>query len=121
MKTDIELLTLAAKAVGIVGEAWDYTLPGESEESYFALRLENGDVWSPLHDDGDAFRLAVKLNIDLMHATGSEGDNGGQSVTFPVDGDYDGLTELHDTPDGKLAATRRAIVRAAAQIGEAMP
>lgn len=63
--------------------------------------------WNPLADDGDALRLAVKLQLDITH------------VHFAA---HVGLrnqfwkTELYkgDEP----AATRRAIVRAAAAMAE---
>jgi hypothetical protein len=57
--------------------------------------------WNPLTDDGDALRLAVKL--DLI-------------VTIGAARDCDGRLSL-DNSDDPYAATRRAIVRAAAEIG----
>jgi hypothetical protein len=74
--TDRELLELAAKAAG------------------------NGFVigyWNPLADDGDALRLAVKLN--LWEAV------------------RDGYQHADSWDSDPYAATRRAIVRAAAEIG----
>ena len=53
--------------------------------------------WNPIDDDGDALRLAVKLGIDV----------------FPW---QDKHRDRHDL----YAATRRAIVRAAAEIGRQM-
>ena len=61
--------------------------------------LEYGK-WNPLEDDGDALRLAVKLGIDISKA----------QLDY-----YD----KHSTDP--YGATRRAIVRAAAEIGKAMP
>ena len=118
MKTDLELLTLAAKAFGIAGEEWDYTLPGEGEESYFALRLEHGDVWSPLHDDGDAFRLAVKLNFQISYEPEPDGP-----IVLVVFAHLPGIlvSASEELLKDACVATRRAIVRAAAQIGEVMP
>lgn len=105
--TDSELLGLAAKAAG-------YESQGMEDGRMYLFGIQDG--WNPLKDDGDALRLAVTLNIDLMNATDSEDGSEGQSVTFPIRGDFDGLTEWHDTASEKQAATRRAIVRAAAEI-----
>ena len=67
-----------------------------------------GVEWNPLTDDGDALRLAVKLGIcyfdgDLAVCFGADGRN----ITEPFGID-------------PYAATRRAIVRAAAEIGRDM-
>jgi hypothetical protein len=101
--TDRELLELAAKAAGI-----DYYTRAQSG----GMLTDNGE-WNPLADDGDAFRLAAKLRLeprflDLDHPAGPP------RVTFH---NVSGLVE----PAGNdlLAATRRAIVRAAAEIGRA--
>ena len=99
--TDLELLELAAKAAGIeVATAHRH-----------GLFLASAKWWNPLDDDGDALRLAVKLqmivNIDRSESQAGNGH---------IDDEY----ELHRNSD-PYAATRRAIVRAAAAIGEAMP
>lgn len=102
MKTDRELLELAAKAAGIdIG--FISGLPHTGIGSYMP------EYWNPLIDDGDALRLAVKLGmcLDLQ---------GTRSIATVR---QDGWQQPHDgEPD---AATRRAIVRAAAAIGESMP
>jgi len=57
--TDCELLEMAAKAAGIVGE---YHEMGEG------MRIEENpghDWWNPLTDDGDALRLAHALGMQL--------------------------------------------------------
>lgn len=95
--TDKELLELAAKAAGI-------------EIEWYAPNVEVWDFsqvpdWNPLTDDGAALRLAVKLRVSVH-----------------VDGN---MTDVEDCTEAHLsdpyAATRRAIVRAAAEIGKAMP
>jgi hypothetical protein len=90
---DRELLELAAKAAGI---ELKYDTFGQSE---------NADrvycYWNPLTDDGDALRLAVKLG--LMGAPR-------HTIDF--------VAALADSDP--YAATRRAIVRAAAEIGKEM-
>lgn len=92
---DRELLELAAKAAGHTGFTF---INGEGA----IYQPEKGKIqpyrrWNPLTDDGDALRLAVKLYlwevIRLAH----------RDVTAGVD---------------IYAATRRAIVRAAAEIGK---
>lgn len=78
--------------------------------------------WNPLTDDGDALRLAVKLKFTI-----SRNDCECCVVVFG-DQDHEDLevSERFKEVDGPeiqdpYAATRRAIVRAAAAIGEAMP
>lgn len=68
--------------------------------------------WSPLTDDGDALRLAVKLGFgfDVLLTLGATELSYGN-------GD-DTLLEYHNKDP--YAATRRAIVRAAAAIGKEM-
>jgi hypothetical protein len=97
---DKELLNLAAKAAEISADYWTV------------------DGWNPLYDDGDALFLAVKLGINIsfppymkherpvVHA-GKYWDNS-DDCWYPFE-------ELLDI--NPYAATRRAIVRAAAEIG----
>lgn len=114
METDRELLELAAKASGLRVE-----LVGLNEEDiHFRLKTSNPywfnwAKWNPLTDDGDALRLAVKLHI--WPAPGYCGDK-----VAIIDGD-DAVTFEAPMGDNPYAATRRAIVRAAAEIGRAMP
>jgi hypothetical protein len=77
---DRELLELAAKACGFKIEG--YALTGHA----FIGSLK---LWNPITDDGDAFRLAFFLGIQIKWF-------------------------------GKMEAVRRAIVRAAAEIGRNM-
>ena len=106
MKTDLELLTLAAKAAGI---CWD-----RDSEVWFGDPFVHGD-WNPLDDDGDAFRLAVKLRLHV--------DHGGRGVdVWWIDrAERKSPIRFSEETDDQLADTRLAIVRAAAHIGEAMP
>lgn len=109
--TDRELLMLAAKAAGliIVDEDDDLTLYVISQH-----RKRNGDEygerWAPLEDDGDALRLAVRLGmcVDVRQAH-TEATPPGDRYTESEEHEYD--------PE---AATRRAIVRAAAETGREM-
>ena len=105
MMSDKESLELAAKAAGY---RLANTKPG------YPLYVENGiGIWNPLTDDGDALRLAVKLhiNIEIWNV-----DNLVRANIYVKDRGH-GCFEEHYTTD-PYAATRRAIVRAAAEIGK---
>lgn len=109
---DRELLEMAAKAAGIKKpvlqdmRGWGEARYGLSEAIYDEEREE---YWNPLVEDGDALRLAVNLRLLV--------DNGPTLSTVvheqidPVEIEHNGNPE---------AATRIAIVRAAAEIGKAM-
>lgn len=100
MTTDRELLEAAAKAVGN-GAQW---------YSGFGMGIDNGGaiplIWNPLDEDGDALRLAVVLRISL------------DMLTHIVDATT-GTVMCHEPwGDDHNAATRRAIVRAAAAMAK---
>lgn len=105
---DRELLKLAAKAIGGSEVVWTdidgnrYT--GDPERP-----------WNPLEDDGDALRLAVTLKMTVDVALWSN------EVQVRAYKDNFGMHHVNDEGDDHLAATRRAIVRAAAEIGRVMP
>lgn len=101
MKTDRELLGLAAKAAG-VNLQW---MGGPVE-------LRDGIItaWNPLAYDSDALRLAVTLGLGISIPLKAERTD---VITF--DGPVVSVIEKHGDPG---VATRRAIVRAAAKIGE---
>jgi len=100
--TDRELLVAAAKAAGIGSYKGDYANGLDTKTGF----------WNPLTDDGDALRLAVKLNIGVQSHAGAGDYSLADAGVLPI-------VELHGT--NPYAATRRAIVRAAAEIGRAMP
>ena len=101
--TDRELLDMAAKAAELT--LWEYS---ESDEGLFIHDDKLIKVWNPLINDGDALRLAVKLELFVApHGRGTY-----------VAGEIPFLREEYD--DDPYAATRRAIVRAAAEIGKGM-
>ena len=110
--TDREMLELAAKAAGIAGQ-----IKPTADGAMWLFRDDNSPPWNPLTDDGDALRLAVKLNM-LVDVAGEQAHTHafGGSVSH-----YGEAIETHDGAYGPLEATRRAIVRAAAAIGESMP
>jgi hypothetical protein len=107
MTTDRELLELAAKAAGIE------VFFDDDGDCYRVKASENRAYWNPLQFDGDALRLAVKLRINL-HVCESDA-----MTTAYADGGIQGAAV--DFMDDAYAATRRAIVCAAAEIGKAMP
>ena len=102
--TDREMLELAARAAGYVFGEY-----GGKPARQVTTKIGAAWIyWNPREDDGDALRLAVKLG---MHITNSETD--AWASTYAVD-----ATEpISNDP---YAATRRAIVRAAAEIGRQM-
>jgi hypothetical protein len=94
---DKELLELAAKAAG---EELKYDTFGGGDNPH-----REYNYWNPLIDDADALRLAVKLRMDLMLYSTTKG-------AF-----IKGQQHAEQEGDDPYAATRRAIVRAAAEIG----
>jgi hypothetical protein len=76
--------------------------------------------WNPLTDDGDALRLATKLRIDLYHYAGAMNHGEPDYVqAVPCDGNPEGASVLENSNQDPYAATRRAITRAAAELGRA--
>ena len=108
--TDRELLELAAKAAGI---EFDFCRP-ELGGCQIRKSLVSG-WWNPLTDDGDALRLAVKLRLGLVHSWELEDEDAVATVWISHDGQCLAEEIKGDDP---YAATRRAIVRAAAALGE---
>lgn len=98
--TDRELFELAVKAAGLVN-------PRFVENTPWGTGVSHGDgdgvyiVWNPLTDDGDALRLAVQLGLF-------------ESIDFHLR-----LCQAQ-SQDDPYEATRRAITRAAAEIGRNM-
>ena len=118
--TDRELLELAAKAAGIKVD-WR-----KSVECFCYSSSPYNVAWSPLNDDGDALRLAVKLGISLTPYPIYRSD-ARHAVVAKQRRSGDTLREMNPTEclepydEDPYAATRRAIVRAAAEIGNEMP
>ena len=122
--TDREYLELAAKAAGMkIYESTDGTI---QNRPVWVFRAGGGmgtmpyeEQWNPLREDAQALRLAVKLGLLISHSAYKPGENAygfigiawyGQRVEFKPE-------KFTDDP---YAATRRAIVRAAAEIGRSM-
>jgi hypothetical protein len=120
--TDREMLELAAKAAEIEGSygfaSDDYYYHGNTEGILTTLPDGQSYVWNPLTDDGDALRLAVKLGIDVSFPLYRKCDlptvHAGRYWDPYVSCWYPFEEKKGDDP---CAATRRAIVRAAAEIG----
>ncbi len=111
---DVELLDLAAKA---------YASQDIKKLNFGAwFNGARGTYWKPLTDDGDALRLAVKLKLAIFPPEGDDGDFAVASVPEGVLDDFGETWIQESVKDGdKLAAIRRAIVCAAAEIGKALP
>lgn len=124
--SDRELLELAAKAAGYVIELdmnW-----GTGGMPFFRM---SGNKWNPLADDGDALRLAVTKRFTIKDFAPWANPEIAQA---PPDAALWGMVEIWREDDNdplyvewykadadRFAATRRAIVRAAAAIGKATP
>jgi hypothetical protein len=104
--TDRELLELAAKAA-----YGDF----EYEDTGILWISDNGRprTFDPLKNDGDALRLAVKCGFEITQMEG-----GGCDVTLYRQGCAPHV--IAEIGMDANAATRRAIVRAAAEIGKSI-
>jgi len=107
--TDRELLEMAAKAAGL-----DVNL--ELNGTY-SLWNEEFDciqsVWNPLTDDGDALRLAIKMGMSVNIFPNDDART--ECASHLQNNFVDEAWRHHADP---YAATRRAIVRASAEIGK---
>ncbi|HEH8637074.1 TPA: hypothetical protein SH370_003576 [Pseudomonas aeruginosa] len=108
--TDRELLELAAKAAGY---QFSTSMRSLSQPPVPVILAESGrwKQWDPLHDDGDALRLAVKLAIEISPCPEHD------SVMCEPKGSPDSIITTEALDD---YGTRRAIVRAAVEIGRQM-
>jgi hypothetical protein len=149
MKTDRELLELAAKAAAVPGHFVEKSpLDGYPRYSCGIGKANHlVMLWNPLECDGEALRLAMSLNISVKTQAAYPGNYQGSFSVVATIGTVENSSygvcvsysspecfveeyvrtgeDLSDwqkefdkrTPD-KMVATRRAIVRAAAKIGE---
>jgi hypothetical protein len=107
--SDIDLIKAAGKAAGLTLQLALGFTPDDRD-----LFTPDGQRFNPLDDDAQAFRLAVQLGLWVAS------DNAiGQSFVAD-DPDCGGLVALIEDHSsvGNLAATRRAIVRAAAAMAK---
>lgn len=119
--TNRELLELAAKSAGV-----ELVRSRLDDEIHRDMLIKSSvrsctqalGPWNPLTDDGDALRLASKLgmNLDMTPGKFVEASVFVEANTRRLSG----VCECGPAPD-YYAATRRAIVLAAAEIGRAMP
>ncbi|EIU7111459.1 hypothetical protein A9P19_004286 [Pseudomonas aeruginosa] len=112
---DRELLELAARAAG-VGYTWSEFWETMARPLNDGSGWDNRATWNPLKDDGDALRLAVQLDItigpehpDVVGKSLCRASWNNRNMSLGEFGDGD-----------KPSAYRRAIVRAAAEIGKSM-
>ena len=105
--TDLELMKLAAKVAGVDFDG----------HTFIKRDRYSSNIWDPLFDDGDALRLAVQLGMRVYVYPG-----GGDSVTVVANDELKAKDAPHiseEHGEDRLAATRRAIVRAAAEMARA--
>ncbi|WP_116817917.1 hypothetical protein [Pseudomonas syringae] len=105
---DRELMELAAKAAGVDFDGHTFV----KRDRY------SSNVWAPLFDDGDAFRLAVQLGMRIYVYPG-----GDDNVTVVANDELKAKGAPHISEphaEDRLAATRRAIVRAAAEMAKGL-
>lgn len=113
--TDRELLELAAKAAG-------YDIVWATDLNGFVFRpFGHGPrtMFSPLNNDGEALRLAVALRLQLDMSRSLVAVGYGKFTRHSLQREKEAIIEFKDGDE--LGCVRRAIVRAAAEIGKAMP
>ena len=101
---DKRLVETASYAAGYCKARW-------SDDERGLLLVGAQEPWNPLVDDGDALRLAVRLNIDVLQRASGECWAQGPMVR----------TEIEPHGSDAAAATRRAIVRTAASLADRKP
>lgn len=118
-QTDLELLTLAAKATGVVFDQ-EKSMPHPLSGAFWGLWLQiKGETyegqrhyWCPHTDDGDCARMEAALGIHVAWYS-----NGVVCSSL-----WGRATELFKARAGdKQAARRMASLRVAAEHGKAMP
>jgi len=96
---DRELVEMAARACGYARMKYFDDVPYVSED----INGDNFQSWNPLSHDGDALRLAIKLNMRVSPGKAEFGKDSSAACS-----------SINQTIE---EATRRAIVLAAAEIG----
>ena len=114
--TDREMLELAAKAAGLKIHARNQAERDATGCGHVGLWIVDGDsCWNPRDDDGQSMRLAGKINANITF-----GACMCPVVHVRVWG-YVHSSNYADYGNDQMAAVRLAILRAAAEIGKAMP
>lgn len=121
--TDRELLELAAKAAGIILKPMQINNVTKQGDDRFIGYMTDCEQWArgwfnPLTDDGDALRLAVKLGVCPERCVMLAFSGVDQMLAVADDSEAEAVEEKYG--DDPYAATRRAIVRAAAEIGRSV-
>jgi hypothetical protein len=107
---DRELLKLAAKAGGYSSRTFldNEYVGGQALTGHYSKLLE--ECTNPLTDNADAFMLAVTLSLDIKH-----------SPRHVFVGEFSEIFEPVTEHVSREVATRKAITRAAAEIGKTLP
>lgn len=120
--SDRYLLERAAKAAQIEISFGGYPHKSmwrkdEYEPDCPCINNDPRQVWNPLLDDGDALRLAAKIGIDLMFYSHYKSGKEDGLVASATDHNLISDSSMDEPHNGDIyAATRRAIVRAAAAL-----
>lgn len=109
--TDRELLELAAKAAGYTVYLWGT----KGSENCARMDVAGHPRWNPLTDDGDALRLVSTLFLQIIYE-----DLHDCFCCCVTASNLDGIWIEEPARKDHHSATRRAIVRAAALIGQQM-
>lgn len=107
------MLKWAAKACGfknIIWNSWPDGLPLCWLRTELECGANDDEPWCPIDNDGDAFRLAVDLKIDISF------DDDCDAIVSGLDLGLNVVCSGH----ADHAGVRLAIVRSAARIGKAM-
>ena len=105
---DFQILELAAKAAGY------YIEFVRNSGCFYRCEEDIGrEEWNPLDDDGDAFRLAIKLSICIQFIPDCD------TAQVYQENKRGGAYNVHTAALGDIE-TRRIITQAAAEIGRSM-
>lgn len=124
--TDKDMVKLAAKAAKIELASWD-----EESQKWYRVTDDPGKfrqtgngyasaVFDPLTDDGDALRLAVKLNFCITQWRDHSQYKPHVMVGYKTS-PKEGSNWIEEYGQDDMAANRRAIVCASAEVAKAMP
>ena len=113
---DRELLESAARAIGAVHQdhakrkGIELIIHETATCPFWMIDGRHTGGWDALVDDGDALRLAATLGLDIQFH-----DDGVRISYWEMGVPVSGFSETYGD---RLAATRRALVRTAAEIGK---
>lgn len=113
-KSDRQLLELAGKAAKL---DLDWT---RYDEDYGIAFRGLAKFWNPLRDGNDALDLAVLLNLDILQDPCNSRSNGVEVIANEPEDAQSRVWAWEVRAPDPAAATRRAIVRCAAHMGELM-